>query len=110
MVGGTRERFDTEVMRAVRGLVLSKIGAEGVYTAGVAPCERWPKGLGLAFKIEDGEDKRSRSTIAIESLRQLGVLDEDAQKSLSPYASFPVLSHRGEIVGKIQASFTLERL
>ena len=108
LVGGTVERFDTEVMRALGGLVVSKIGAEGVYTAGVLPCARWPKGLGVAFKIEDGEDKRARSTIAIESLRQLGVLDEDAQKSLSPYASFPVLNHRGEIVGQIQASFSLD--
>ena len=109
MVGGTRERFDTEVMRAGRGLVVSKIGAEGVYTAGVLPCERWPKGLGLAFKIEDGEDRRARSTIAIESLRQLDVLDEDALQTLSPYASFPVLNHRGEIVGQIQPSFELKR-
>jgi L-asparaginase II len=110
LVGGTVERFDTEVMRAGRGLIVSKIGAEGVYTAGVLPCATWPKGLGLAFKIEDGEDRRARSTIAIEALRQLGVLDEDAQKWLSPYASFPVLNHRGEIVGQIQASFTLERV
>lgn len=110
LVGGTTERFDTEVMRAARGLVVSKIGAEGVYTAGVLPCERWPKGLGLAFKIEDGEDRRARSTIAIESLRQLDVLDENAYKSLSPYASFPVLNHRGEIVGKIRASFELKLL
>jgi len=109
MVGGTRERFDTEVMRAGRRLVVSKIGAEGVYTAGVLPCERWPKGLGLAFKIEDGEDRRARSTIAIESLRQLGVWDEDAVQRLSPYASFPVLNHRGEIVGQIQPSFELKR-
>ena len=108
LVGGTRERFDTEVMRAGRGRLVSKIGAEGVYTAGVLPCERWPKGLGLAFKIEDGEDRRSRSTIAIEALRQLDVLDEDAYKRLSPYASFPVLNHRGEKVGQIRASFRLE--
>jgi L-asparaginase II len=108
LVGGTAQRFDTEVMRASAGRVISKIGAEGVYTAGVLPCARWPKGLGLAFKIEDGEDRRARSTIAIESLRQLGVLDEDAQKSLSPYARFPVLNHRGEIVGQIRASFSLE--
>ncbi|HEX8285607.1 MAG TPA: asparaginase [Pyrinomonadaceae bacterium] len=110
LVGGTAERFDTEVMRAGRGGVVSKIGAEGVYTAGVLPSARWPKGLGLAFKIEDGEDRRARSTIAIESLRQLGVLDEDAQKSLAPYASFPVLNHRGEIVGQILASFGLKGL
>ncbi len=110
LVGGTIERFDTEVMRACRGLVVSKIGAEGVYTAGVLPCERWPKGLGLAFKIEDGEDRRARSTVAIEALRQLGVLDEDARKRLAPYASFPVLNHRGEKVGQISTAFELERL
>ena len=110
LVGGTVERFDTEVIRAGRGLFISKIGAEGVYTAGVLPCEMWPKGLGLAFKIEDGEDRRARSTIAIEALSQLNVLDEDAQKTLSPYASFPVLNHRGEIVGKIGAAFSLERV
>ena len=108
LVGGTIERFDTEVMRAGRGRLVSKIGAEGVYTAGVLPCERWPKGLGLAFKIEDGEDRRARSTIAIEALRQLGVLDEDAYKTLSPYASFPIQNHRGEKVGQIRASFQLE--
>ena len=108
LVGGTGERFDTEVIRALRGLAVSKIGAEGVYTAGVRPCVRWPKGLGLAFKIEDGEDRRARSTIAINALRQLGVLDEDAQKSLSPYATFPVMNHRGEIIGQIRASFDLE--
>lgn len=107
LVGGTHERFDTKVMRAGRGLLVSKIGAEGVYTAGVMPCERWPKGLGLAFKIEDGEDRRARSTIAIEALRQLDVLNEDAYEALSPYASFPVQNHRGEKVGQIRASFRL---
>jgi L-asparaginase II len=109
MVGGTRERFDTEVMRACAGCIVSKIGAEGVYTAAVLPCESWPRGLGLAFKIEDGEDRRARSTIAIESLRQLDVLNEDAQKTLQPYASFPVKNHRGENVGEIRASFELRR-
>ena len=109
LVGGTHERFDTEVMRAGRGRLVSKIGAEGVYTAGVLPCGRWPKGLGLAFKIEDGEDRRARSTIAIEALRQLDVLNEDAYKMLSPYASFPIQNHRGEKVGQIRASFRLER-
>lgn len=107
MVGGTRERFDTEVMRACGISVVSKIGAEGVYTAGVLPSERWPKGLGLAFKIEDGEDRRARSTIAIEALQQLDVLNEDARKALQPYARFAVKNHRGENVGEIRASFKL---
>jgi L-asparaginase II len=107
MVGGTVERFDTEVMRAARGRVVSKVGAEGVYTAGVTPCEEWPKGLGLAFKIEDGEDRRARPTVAIEALRQLGVLNDDALQVLSPYAVFPIRNHRGDFVGEIRPSFKL---
>jgi len=110
MIGGTVERFDTKVMRAARGLVISKVGAEGVYTAGVLPCEQWPDGLGLAFKIEDGEDRRARPTVAIECLRQLGVLNEDALEALSPYAKFPVRNHRGEIVGEIRPFFELDRV
>lgn len=109
LVGGTRERFDTEVMRATRGRVISKVGAEGVYTAGVLPCERWPKGLGLAFKIEDGEDRRARPTVAIESLRQLGVLDAEAVATLAPYSAFPIYNHRGDTVGIIRPNFVLER-
>lgn len=109
MVGGTVERFDTEVMRATDGRVISKVGAEGVYTAGVFPCERWPRGLGLAFKIEDGEDRRARPTVAIEAFRQLGVLNDDALRALSPYASFTVRNHRGDFIGEIRASFDMAR-
>jgi len=110
MVGGTRERFDTEVMRAAPARVVSKVGAEGVYTAGVLPCAEWPRGLGLAFKIEDGEDRRARPTVAVESLRQLDVLDEDAHEALSPYSTFAVRNHRGDIVGEIRPSFELKRV
>ncbi len=108
MVGGMTERFDTEVMRATGGRVISKVGAEGVYTAGVLPSPEWPRGLGLAFKIEDGEDRRARPTVAIESLRQLGVLDDAALAALSPYARFAVRNHRGDEVGEVRASFELE--
>lgn len=109
MVAGTVERFDTIMMRATGGRVISKIGAEGVYTAGVLPCAAWPRGLGLAFKIEDGEDRRARPTVTVESLRQLGVLDDGALAAVAPYASFPIRNHRGETVGEVNASFTLER-
>ncbi|HXM35677.1 MAG TPA: asparaginase, partial [Pyrinomonadaceae bacterium] len=52
MIGGTAERLDTEMMRAAGGRLISKVGAEGVYTVGVLPCSQWPSGLGLALKIE----------------------------------------------------------
>ncbi len=108
MVGGTNERFDTEMMRATSGGVVSKVGAEGVYTAGVLPCEEWPRGLGLAFKIEDGEDRRARPTVAIEALRQLSVLQGKALEALARYASFPIRNHRGDTVGTVGPSFELE--
>lgn len=108
MIGGRAERLDTVIMQAARGQVISKVGAEGVYTAGVLPCEEWPRGLGLAFKIEDGEDRRARPTVVIESLRQLGVLKGEALEEVRPYASFPIQNRRGDKVGEVSASFELK--
>ena len=109
MIGGRAERLDTVLMRACKGGLVSKVGAEGVYTAGVLPCERWPRGLGLAFKIEDGEDRRARPTVVIEALRQLGVLEDKALDELAPYRSFEIRNHRGDLVGEVRANFELER-
>ncbi|MBA2501738.1 MAG: asparaginase [Pyrinomonadaceae bacterium] len=107
IIGGTSERLDTELMRAARGGLVSKVGAEGVYTAGVLPCEEWPRGLGLALKIEDGEDKRGRPTVVIESLRQLNVLRGEMLEAVTPYARFAVKNHRGDEVGEVKANFNL---
>jgi L-asparaginase II len=109
LIGGTSDRLDTEIMRAAPGRVISKVGAEGVYTAGVTPCEKWPNGLGLAFKIEDGDDKRARPTVVIESLRQLGVLRDESLEAVAKYSFFPVRNRRGDIVGEITASFALKK-
>jgi L-asparaginase II len=110
IVGGRAERLDTKVMLAGRARLVSKVGAEGVYTAGVVPSEDWPRGLGLAIKIEDGEDRRARPTVVIETLRQLGILDEKAIKELAPYSRFAVRNHRGDEVGEVRAAFELERV
>ncbi|MEJ7713333.1 MAG: asparaginase [Pyrinomonadaceae bacterium] len=110
MIGGTSERLDTEVMRAARGQVISKVGAEGVYTAGILPSKKWPLGLGLALKIEDGEDKRARPTVVIEALAQLGALDDEAKASLARYATFPIKNYRREVVGEVRPAFQLETI
>ena len=109
LIGGTSDRLDTEIMRAMPGRLVSKVGAEGIYTAGVKPCEEWPNGLGLAIKIEDGDDKRARPTVVIETLRQLGVLVDESLDAVSQYAFFPVLNRRGDVVGEVIASFSLQR-
>lgn len=107
LIGGTKDRLDTEMMRAAQGTLVSKVGAEGVYTAGVLPCAAWPKGLGLALKIEDGDDHRARPTVVIESLHQLGVLSDEAREAVSRYAFFPIRNRRGEVVGEVHAAFSL---
>ena len=109
LIGGTSERLDTELMRAAPGRLISKVGAEGVYTAGVLPCEEWPRGLGLAIKIEDGDDKRARAPVVIESLRQLEVLRDESLEAVSRYAFFPVRNRRGDVVGEVSASFALRK-
>jgi L-asparaginase II len=108
MIGGRAERLDTVVMQAARGRVVSKVGAEGVYTAAVLPNDEWTRGLGLAFKIEDGEDRRARPTVVIEAMRQLGVLKSESLEAVKQYASFPVKNRRGDTVGEVSASFELK--
>ena len=108
LIGGTSERLDTELMRAAPRRLVSKVGADGVYTAGIRPSEEWPQGFGLALKIEDGDDKYARPTVVIESLRQLGVLRDESLESVAKYAFFPVKNRRGDVVGEIVASFDLK--
>ena len=108
LIGGTSQRLDTELMRAAPQRLVSKVGADGVYTAGIRPSEEWPQGFGIALKIEDGDDKYARPTVVIESLRQLGVLRDESLEAVSKYAFFPVKNRRGDLVGEIRASFDLK--
>jgi L-asparaginase II len=106
MIGGT-ERLDTLIMQSLRGKIISKIGAEGVYSAGILPSPKWKKGLGIALKIEDGDDKRARAVVLIEVLRQLGVLDETTDEKLREYSPIIIKNRRGEAVGKVASSVNL---
>jgi len=108
MIGGTQSRLDTELIKAGNGRLISKIGAEGVYTIGVLPCDDWPSGLGLALKIEDGDDHRARPPAVIEGLRQLDVLSRQELVALADYAPTAITNRRGERVGEARAAFTLE--
>lgn len=108
LVGGTEGRLDTGLIRIAQGRLISKIGAEGVFTVGVLPCRRWPKGLGLALKIADGNDHRARPPAVIEALRQLGIFGNDELERLSEYSPTPIKNHRGDRVGEARAAFKLD--
>jgi L-asparaginase II len=103
LVGGT-ERLDTILMQAARGRFISKIGAEGVWLCGVLPSPAWTKGLGIAMKIEDGDDKRARAVASIEVLRQLGIFEREKLRDYSP---LPIKNRRGDVVGRVEAKIIL---
>jgi L-asparaginase II len=109
MIGGEEpKRLDTLLMHALRGRIVSKIGAEGVYTAGVLPSPRWKHGLGIALKIEDGSDRRARPVAALEVLRQLEILNPQEHESLKPFARIELRNHRKTLVGEAAPNFALK--
>jgi L-asparaginase II len=107
LVGGTKGRLDTDLMRVARGALISKVGAEGVQLLGIRACARYPRALGIAIKIEDGDTRRARDPVVIETLRQLGVLDEDQLANLSSYSSVTLFNHRRLEVGAVRTCFQL---
>ncbi|MGD9563201.1 MAG: asparaginase [Pyrinomonadaceae bacterium] len=99
LIGGNY-RLDTMLMQAAEGRIISKVGADGVWVCGVLPSEKHPNGLGIALKIEDGDDHRARPVVAVEVLRQLGILSNDDLKYVSP---MPIKNRRGDVVGIVEA-------
>ncbi len=76
LIAGQGE-FDTELMVASEGELLSKAGAEGVQCVA-----RLGEGLGLAIKVMDGS-KRAKYAVAIHLLKQLGWISPTVAESLS---------------------------
>ncbi|MGE3467803.1 MAG: asparaginase [Pyrinomonadaceae bacterium] len=103
LIGGS-DRLDTMLMLAARGRIISKVGADGVWLCGVLPCEEWPSGLGIALKVADGDDYRGRPVIAIEVLRQLGVLNSG---DLAEHSPSPIKNRRGDNVGEVRPALSL---
>ena len=99
LIGGSTS-LDTMLMRAAPGRFISKVGADGVWLCGVLPSEKWPTGLGIALKIEDGDDYLSRPVVTVALLRHFGVLSKD---DLQPISPMPIKNRRGDQVGRVEA-------
>ena len=104
LVGGDRRRFDTDLMRALPGRVVSKGGAEGVRAVGALAGAATVAPIGLAIKVEDGDLARRAGDVATSAvLARLGVLDADGLARLSQYAAPRILDPRGEVAGEVRA-------
>jgi L-asparaginase II len=106
MVAG-EGRLDTDLMRAAPGRVVSKGGAEGYHGVGIVTKDG--PALGMAIKIGDGDGKRGVHPVVIETLRQMGVLDDAALRTLEIYHTWKITNHRGLAVGEVRANFKLMR-
>jgi L-asparaginase II len=104
-------RFDTELMRLKLGQLVSKGGAEGYAALALRPNARGAHApaLGIAIKIADGQ-ARAANGVALEVLRQLGVLDPLELEQLARLGFAPtqtLRNHRGVVVGESRPCFRL---
>jgi L-asparaginase II len=109
MVGGP-DRFDSELMAAAGGILVSKMGAEGYQAIGILPGQnQWTKsGLGITIKISDGDPSlRAAGIVALTILQVLGVLTPDAISRLARFDHHSLINARGMSIGEIRPSHSL---
>ena len=83
----------TELMRAHPGRVVTKVGAEGVYSALLIR-----EGLGVSLKVEDGHSVASALAVAA-VLAELGLKPQPTS-----LLKKPITNSRGEIVGEMRVN------
>src|SRR6266705_3669355 len=88
----------TEMMRAQPGRVVTKVGAEGVYSALLVR-----EGLGVSLKVEDGHSLASALALAA-VLAELGLRPQP-----DSLVSRPTQNSRGETVGEMRVNGGLTR-
>ncbi|MDP3912032.1 MAG: asparaginase [Gemmatimonadales bacterium] len=88
----------TEMMRAHPGRVVTKVGAEGVYSAFLVREQ-----LGVTLKVEDGHGPSAALAMAA-VLAELGLKPQPASLVASP-----VMNSRGERVGELRVNGSLTK-
>lgn len=74
------DKFDTHLMKEAKGKIFCKTGADGMQALAVLPCPSFPKGLGIAIKMVDGDAKQVlRPLIAKILLERLGFWPKSAK-------------------------------
>lgn len=102
MVSGEK-RIDFDLARTLPNNVVCKVGAEAVQGIGLADPP-----IGIAVKVIDG-GVRARDPISIEVLRQLGVLDRNAEHPyLKGYERPEIRNYCGILTGHIAPEFSLK--
>lgn len=96
------DRLCTDIVRATGGRVVAKVGAEGVYAAGVPE-----EGIGIALKVEDGA-RRAAEPALLGVLRSLELISAEEHAALAWYAEPEQTNTLSETVGRIRSVAELE--
>jgi len=98
IVAGTG-RIDTIVSHITKGRIIAKIGANAVYCL----CAK-DKGIGVAFKIEDGSYGAINPAV-IGVLERLQLVNEEEYAQLIEKFPPVLKNHRGDVIGTIETMF-----
>jgi L-asparaginase II len=101
MVGGT-DRFDTRVMQRLGKRVFCKVGAEGVYCAALPE-----RGLGVALKIDDGNNARAAEVVMAALIEAFVALDDSEARLMRTLSEVTLKNWNGIAVGRLCVSESL---
>lgn len=99
-------RLCTELVRCLAGRAFAKKGAEGVYAVALMPDParvRWPGAIGIAMKIDDGNE-RGYQTVVTDLLCWLGVFGDGAPlpPTLQPFHRQELRNTQARPVGDVR--------
>ncbi len=104
LVAGTG-RFDTRVMQRLGERVFCKVGAEGVYCAALPE-----RGLGVAIKIDDGNNARACEVAMATVIEALVPLDDAEAVFMRGFSDHALTNWNGIEVGRLVATDDLRGL
>ena len=104
MVAGSG-RFDTRVMERLGARVFCKVGAEGVYCAALPQ-----RGLGVAIKIDDGNNARACEVVMAAVIEAFVALDDAEAALMRSLSELPLTNWNGIEVGRLVATPLLRAL
>lgn len=95
-------RFDTRVMERLGQRVFCKVGAEGVFCAALPE-----QGLGVAIKIDDGNNARAAEVVMATAIESLVRLDDDERAFVHGLSDVTLKNWNGIEVGALRATDAL---
>jgi len=97
-------RFDTRMMQRLGERVFCKVGAEGVFCAALPE-----QGLGVAIKVDDGNNARAAEVVMAAVIEALVRLDADERGFVHGFSDLTLQNWNGIVVGALRASSALRQ-